>query len=382
MKLLVPDNGDPDLVKIISELVKKRSKHHIGEIYGKPTSNIVVGSGRANVLFEDISKSEMIRRVKNFQDLGIMYNYTLNGILPRARVIENRGKIIEELEWVESSPITRVTVANYELAKLANKYSPNVDLCISIFADINNKELIKQWSKLQNVKVINLGMSTFRNIPLLKELVDYGKKEGVDMSVTPNLGCMTNCIRKEEHAIIKDMASIDMEPLHYGACTFYCRKLLLENPVEFLKLPIIRPEDIEVYERIGIVSAKLVDRTQKTKWIKDIVEHYMDGSYNGNILDLTCNFASHQIDEISDEEVEKVDIKEVIQTREGVFDYKERLPRMMNVEISHDYDFLGCNNTCNICNGCEDPSKVIYDKKRVKKVLGQLKELEELYLFK
>lgn len=382
MKLVIPDNNDPKLIDVVAKLVKKSNKHKISEIYGKPTSNTFIGSGRANVLFDDMSRKDLNKRIEAFEKLGILYEYSLNGILPRTRVIENRTKIIEELKWLESSSISKITVANYELAKLAEIYAPSVDLSISFYAGVNSERRFIQWANLPNVKTINTDLNTYRNFPLLEKLVNLGKSFEVGIRVIANLGCMTDCARKEEHAIIKDMASTDKDSLHYAPCTFYCRKKLLENPTELLKLALIRPENLDVYENLGVESVKLVDRTQKTIWLKDIINYYLNGSYEGNILDLTCNFASHQIDDLSNEDVKKIDVNEVIKTREGVFEYKEKLPKLMDLKISKKYNFLKCNNVCDSCKiGCNE-SMVKYNKKRVNTVLNQLKELEQLYLFK
>lgn len=377
MKIKIPDNNDPRLVEVVKSLIMKKFRHQIVEIYGKPTKNQYFGSGRSNILFDNMARENVIERVKNFQDLEINYNYSMNGIIPRARILENRDKIIEELKWIESSPIRQITLANYEMAQLALKYCPSVDVTISFFAEINNKEKLKQWSELPNIKTIITASSTYRNIPLLKDLVETGKRYGIGISVIANLGCMSDCIRKEEHAIMKDMSSVNSSGLHYAPCTFYCMEYLLENPEKFLQLPIIRPEDLEIYEKIGIESIKLVDRNQTTDWIEKVTSFYLSGSYDGNILDLTCNFTT-----LNNKRHENSVIKSIRpgKSRKSILEYREILPELMDIKIHHDYNFLSCNNTCANCKGCKDNS-VIFDKNRRKIVLKQLNDIKKKYLF-
>jgi hypothetical protein len=57
MKIVIPDNIDPDMPVAVNRLVARPSNHRIGEIYGKPTKNTVIGSGRANMFFEDLTSS-------------------------------------------------------------------------------------------------------------------------------------------------------------------------------------------------------------------------------------------------------------------------------------------------------------------------------------
>ncbi|MFH1565069.1 MAG: hypothetical protein ABIC82_04450 [bacterium] len=381
MKIIIPDNNDSKLLDAVKRLTEKKSNHQIAEIYGKPTKSKHIGSGRANIFFDPLSKDEMIKRVEAFKKMGVDYEYSLNDIVPRARVLENRDEIIKELKWLEESPIKAASFANYEMIKLAEKYCPNVNAVVSFYCNVDNVKKIRQFAKLKNVKVINTGVKTFRNIPLLKQLADEAKKHDIKIRVIANLGCMADCIRAEEHAIMKSFASIDTSVLHYAPCTFYCMKYHYENPEKFLRLPIIRPEDLRAYETISIDSVKLVDRIQKTPWIEKVVGHYLDGFYKGNILDFTCTYTTLSIKKMSNKEVAEINMKEIIKSREGVLQYREILPELMDVRIEKDYNLLGCNNDCGNCGGCKDISAVKYNPERRKIVLKQLEKLEKEYLF-
>jgi len=385
MKIEIPDNNDPSLIKVVQRLIKIPSRHAITEIYGKPTTNAHMGSGRTNIFYDGLDRKNMIERVDSFKNMGISYNYTLNGIVPRGRIPENRKKIIEELQWLEKSPIRKITVANYELARLAEKYCPSVDVVVSFFTEVDSKEKVRQWAKLSNVKTIITAASTFRNLSLLKELVATGKEHGVGIGVIANLGCMADCARKEEHAIVKDMASINSSTLRYGACTFYCMRYLLENPEKFLQLPLIRPEDLAAYDAIGIAIVKLVDRSQTARWIEKVVSYYLKGSFKGNILDLTCTYTRFNLKKHSTQQVAKINMtrkmKEQNTRATGVLGYREMLPELLNVSIDHSYNLLGCSNKCDSCSGCKKTSAVKYDPERRRLVLKQLGKLEKDYLF-
>ena len=382
MKLIIPDNNDPNLLDMVSRLMKRRSQYIIREVYGKPTINNYLGSGRTNLFFDDLSRNETIRRITGFKELGIDYNYAINGLLPRSRILSNRVNVVEELKWIESSSIKTITVANYELARLAATYCPDVAITVSFFAGINSEERLVQWSGLPNVTTVIVDRSTYRNIALLGKLVKTGRKYDVGIRVIANLGCMSDCIRTEEHALIKDLASVNASGLHYAPCTFYCMKRLLENPEEFLQLPIIRPEDLSIYEKIGIEGVKLVDRVQTTPWIERVVGYYLDGSFDGNILDLTCNFTTFNLEGKTNAQVEEIDIAEIIKSREGVLKYREILPELIQVSIDPSFNFLACDNTCDICEVCNNTSAIKYDQKRRVEVLKQLTQLETEYLFK
>jgi len=380
MKLAIPDNGDLNLQAAVQRLAARRSAHKISEIYGKVTKNVHLGSGRTNA--RDFAREEAVARVNSFRKMEIDYNWSINDIVPRSDILENRSRIIEELKWIEQSGIRSITVADYALARLAQVFCPSVAVSVSFFAGVDSPKRLLQWAKLSNVKTINTDRSTYRNIPLLEELVKLAQEHGIGIRVIANLGCMSDCIQTEGHAIIKSLASINGPALHCRPYTFYCMRHLLENPREFLQLPIIRPEDLSVYEDIGVDSVKLVDRSQTTSWIERVVGYYLDGSYEGNILDLTCNFTTFGLERKSNAEVAEINMATVAESRAGVREYRKILPELLGVNIDNKaFNPLSCNNTCSSCSGQCNSSALKYDEARRQVVLAQLARLEKDYLF-
>jgi len=380
MRLEIPDNNDPKLPEVVERLLQKESNHKITGIYGKLTMNQFQGSGRTNT--NDFTREQAEERIDVYREMGLNFNCTNNSVAPEADVLENRPKIIEELRWLEELGISSLTVADYGLARLAGNYCPSIGLTTSFFAEVDNKTKLLQWAKLPNVKVINTGRPTYRNIPLLEELVKIAGEHDTKIKVIANLGCMSDCIQTVGHAIIKSYASIDAPALHCRPFTFYCMKLLLEDPEKFLKLPIIRPEDLDAYANIGVDSVKLVDRSQSSDWIEKVVGYYLDGNYRGNILDLTCNFTSLDLNKMSNEEVSKVNMDKVVASRAGVREYRRILPELMGVSIDPEYDFLACDNVCDDCAECKDNSALKYDPDRIKMVLDQLNIIEDNHSYK
>lgn len=380
MRLIIPDNNGKDIVDAVKRLSARRSVHTLSGIYGKPTSNRNIGSGRAN-LSQSQSRADVEQRARAFRQLGLEYEYSLNDFLPRARELKNRDAIIEELEWLEHSSIRAATAANYELIRLMERYCPSVVVSVSFFMGVDSIRRLNQLLILPNVKIINTDRSTYRNLPLLEGMVKKADKHNAGIRIIANLGCMADCIRTEEHAMIKSMASKDRSGLHYAPCTFYCMRDLLESPDKFLQLPIIRPEDLGRYDDIGIDSVKLVDRTQRTSWIELVVGHYLDGRFGGNILDLTCNFTTFEIPFLTTKEVEQMDMG-LMRDADKVMLYRDILPMLMDVAISHDFDFLSCKEGCISCCDCSGTSHVTFDSQRRKIVLSQLALLEKEYLFR
>jgi collagenase-like PrtC family protease len=58
------------------------------------------------------------------------------------------------------------------------------------------------------------------------------------------------------------------------------------DPVELLKSPWIRPEDIPHYEAIGYDRFKITERFKRTPLLLENVRAYENRRYDGNLLDL------------------------------------------------------------------------------------------------
>src|SRR5208282_1367413 len=65
-----------------------------------------------------------------------------------------------------------------------------------------------------------------------------------------------------------------------------CSYTFLSEPVEFLRSPFIRPEDVSVYRQSGMDILKLSDRTESTEFLLKTARAYAAEKYDGNLFDL------------------------------------------------------------------------------------------------
>jgi len=65
-----------------------------------------------------------------------------------------------------------------------------------------------------------------------------------------------------------------------------CSHMFLSQPVEFLRSPFIRPEDIHAYRDVGMDVIKLSDRTEAVEFLLRTARAYASGRYDGNLFDL------------------------------------------------------------------------------------------------
>jgi collagenase-like PrtC family protease len=60
----------------------------------------------------------------------------------------------------------------------------------------------------------------------------------------------------------------------------------MKDPVEFVKSRWIRPEDVKVYEDVGIDMLKILERNNTSDTLGERVKAYSMRSYEGNLIDM------------------------------------------------------------------------------------------------
>jgi collagenase-like PrtC family protease len=112
------------------------------------------------------------------------------------------------------------------------------------------------------------------------------KLPGVGIEVLANEGCLPSCPFKLSHDAYIALANIEGRD-----CTFQlnqnlgCVRVLGEEPHRILQSPFIRPEDVELY-LYHVDTIKLCGRTLGGRFLKRLLNAYIDRKYEGNLLDL------------------------------------------------------------------------------------------------
>ncbi|MBL7129977.1 MAG: U32 family peptidase [Candidatus Omnitrophica bacterium] len=287
IKFSVPTNLQRDLLDGMNT-------EFIEEFYGVLDVD-VVGGGRATVLTPGVSKREFARHVKEIHKRGIKFNYLLNSIClgnyEWSRQFQSR--LNKRLDWVVSLGIERVTVTIPYLLELIKKRFPQLGVTVSTMAEVQSLRMARFWQDL-GADTITLSVhGPNRNFRLLRLL----KKElKVKLKLIANTQCVPGCNAPYYHSALSAHASQSLHPtggfvIDYASLS--CRKKRLENPVEFIKINWIRPEDLRYYEEVGIDMIKFLSRGAESKFIKRVVDAYSKRRYPGNLLDLSTEASTN-----------------------------------------------------------------------------------------
>ncbi len=280
MKFSVPTNWQQDLIQNLK-------KDYVDELYGKLQDDFI-GGLRNPYSLPNVSKKRVKFYVREIHKKDLKFNYILNSIclgnLEWTRFGQKRLQYF--LGWLIDIGIDSVTVAIPYILELIKKRYPFIKVTVSTVALVDSIEKAKYWEDLGADEITLSSISVNRNFLLLKKIRGAVKCQ---LRLIANECCLYNCPFIIYHGTSSSHAAQSQNFLKgfvFDYSILACNYRKIKNPLEFIRSPWIRPEDVRYYEEIGINKIKLVDRTMPTESILRIVNAYVNRRYDGNLMDL------------------------------------------------------------------------------------------------
>jgi len=279
MKFSMATNWDPDLV---DQLTDSDVTSLYGQIWGDP-----LGGGRMLLFIPKIDRAVASDFMNYAREKGIAFNYLVNAACLDNEEFTRYGyrKIREHLDWIAGSGAGMVTVTLPFLAQILQKHYPDLMICASSFARIQTVQAARYWEDMGAVKLIlpELVSRDFKTLELIRNAVDC------ELELIANHSCLYYCPQDLHHRNLVSHASQLGHPSGGFAadiCKLSCQRLKLSDPAELIRSRWIRPEDVGVYEDIGIDCLKLVERFRETASLMKIWDAYRQRQYDGNLAEL------------------------------------------------------------------------------------------------
>ncbi|OGP79734.1 MAG: hypothetical protein A2V86_12205 [Deltaproteobacteria bacterium RBG_16_49_23] len=247
----------------------------------------VVGGARPGFVLPQVDRRYVERYIRACHEKGIEFSYLLNapclGNLQYSR--KGYGQIIDLLEWVDDSGADSVVVGVPYLIDLIRKRFPRLKIKVSTTARVNTARKALQYEDM-GVEEIIIDEHINREF---KTLENIRKTVKCNLEILVNNICLWQCPYNYEHVNHDGHASREGEEeahcyLQYPG--YLCLYRKLTEPVELLKSPWIRPEDVSHYEALGYDRFKITERFKRTPLLVEHVKAYESRRYDGNLLDL------------------------------------------------------------------------------------------------
>lgn len=280
MRLLVPTNWDPALLEPLGRLEAGI------DLYGVLSTSLI-GTGGSSPENVDMAKGQAEEYIRQAHAAGLKFDYLLNA--PSMSNMEwDRGthrELLEHLDWICSIGVDSVTVTIPYLVELIKRQFPQLKIRISTIAHVHNVARARFFESL-GADSINLDFHVNREFRTLKGITDAVKCEIILLA---NNLCLYQCPYEYYHHDGLGHASQSYNPVegcYVDYCTIRCTLDRLKDMSQNIKCRWIRPEDLHLYEEIGIQMFKISGRAMPTEKILKAATAYSSRHYDGNLHDI------------------------------------------------------------------------------------------------
>ena len=263
---------------------------------------------------------------------GLDFFYCLNVSCLGNREFTAEGQrwIVERLGFIVDAGCRGVVLSNPYLVAFAKKRFPALEVAVSSANGIDSPDKVA-YCAADGADLIYLPEYVNRDFPLLRQMAKRTRARLVPLS---NTGCMIHCPIRAYHSMVTSHASASLE---LGAYVDYpllwCTHEKLEDPAQMVKSPLIRPEDLERYEALGIHDFKLAGREMDREWNERVIRAYAVRRWDGDLNDLILGY-----DQM--EPYGRMSVRIPNRALDGFMDYFEK---------KHD-----CRAGCRDCRYCDD----------------------------
>lgn len=290
-------NFSNELLRIVKQLNSEYPQNRIDELYGSRGESHHLAA-RPEYRLCHIDKHSFVHYVNELYKIHVGFNYTLNSsfIGGKGAILAQESEIRDYISFLVSSGVKTITVTLPYMAEIVRSVSQSVGIEVSTIAHIDSVTQVKVWLEKYGINKICVSLNKNRDISFLSRLAEYCDTHDIIVTLLANEFCgnglfsdginsTTGCIFRDHcyqlHSIGYDEMCIIGNDYPMGDCVKSRNHI-----ISWLKLNYIRPEDVQLYNGIGINHFKITGRTGGVAYIEKIARAYMAEDYNGNLLEL------------------------------------------------------------------------------------------------
>ena len=249
MPLSIPTNWDDALLPGLMGLP-------VADLYGKLDDD-PIGGGRPRYILRPVSRRRAATHIRQVRDAGWGFTYLLNAPCTGNREFGAhwRRRLLDHVRWAMDAGTTAVTVSVPLLAEAIKAAFPALWVKVSVIAHVASPDRARAWEAL-GVDEIAVDFNANRDLVGLERLRASTR---CALSLLVNDLCLQDCPFRLYHYNLVGHASQGQ-----GAgslvdyCFLRCHDIKLRDPLQLLRSPWIRPEDLGRYEALGYTRFKLI----------------------------------------------------------------------------------------------------------------------------
>lgn len=216
---------------------------------------------------------------------GLPFWYALNVACLGNREFTAEGQrwLVERLGFLSECGVAGVVLGNPYLVGFTRRRFPDLDVAVSTAVGVDTVDKARFFEDM-GVELLCLPEYVNRDFRLLEDL-----RRGVRcrIALLVNVGCLARCPVRGHHVCV---VSHNGESHALGTWVDYpllvCTREKVRDPVQLLRSPWIRPEDLRLYEELGYDEFKLAGREMEPEWIEQTVRAFAARRWDGDLNDL------------------------------------------------------------------------------------------------
>ena len=279
--LTIPCHWDEKVINKIDTLPRDNGVV-VGEVYGALAKGGPVGHGRSSESVVNTSVEDALKYRDFLRSKGMKLTYLLNAPFKMKGDAESKKLLHEYLDWILNGlRPDALTIASLELMEEVRKFDQEIGIHISTIAGVRSASDLYKYLHVRPDRVVphhDLG----KDWKSLYELACAGEVNGIGVELLATESCLLHCPSRQAHYEHLAGQGPKDSPFHTS-----CNTKKLIHPREFLLAGgVIRPEDVHIYEELGVKYIKLTGRSKPAEWLPEVAEAYLNRSYDGNLIRL------------------------------------------------------------------------------------------------
>lgn len=279
------DSFISDLASLNAEF--KESGNRVYELYGS-FQHGSFHSARPAKYLPLIDRPAFKQHVRLALKHGIRFNYLLNATSYAnfEYTHEGRKELEDLLQFLCDCGVASVTVTAPYVIDIIKRRFPDLEVVVSTIGYVGSKRGISQYEEIGASRIV-LDVEVNRDFRFLRHVIPHTK---VDLEIVVNPVCLYQCHFKFNHYCT---ATFGSRP-HKDGCGHpynqyylnWCYLEKLKTPGEFMRSPWVRPEDVHLYQELGLRHFKIAGRGLDSEELLRRAKYYLQGTFSGNLLAL------------------------------------------------------------------------------------------------
>ncbi len=279
--LTIPCHWSKDVIDEVLTTNKIVGAVKVFEVYGVMAEGGPVGHGRSSDSVVSVSRDMAVDFRRYLKSRSLDFIYLLNAPFVMDGSFEQERELRDYLEWilVYIQP-DALMIASHELMKFVRCVDKKIPIHISTIAGVKSVKDLEIFLDISPIRVVphhDVG----KEWATLTKLVSFTDQIGVEIELMVTESCLFRCPHRNQHYEYLAKRTKDA-PFHT-----VCNTVKLTHPREFLLAGgVIRPEDMRMYEELGIRRFKITGRSKPASWLPEVVMAYQARRYCGNLIRL------------------------------------------------------------------------------------------------